>query len=198
MSSQYALAALENAKILALYSSQSQVGKTTLAKYLEGNYGFFKISFAGAVREKLRLMMESNPYINDPEELFENLERDKTQILPGTRMSYRDALIHLGMSMRGISPDYWLWSFIEQINFHTSLFSTPIIVDDLRFQNEYDMLKDVGAYKIKLISTKRRGISYAQDGQLEHCKFDLILDTDNPKKYAILKELFTSRGFYEN
>ena len=103
------------------FSGKMQVGKTTSADYLVRKYGFIKLSFAGKLKEIAKDLW--------PEQ-FECGQKP------------RKLLQDLGMKMREIDQDVWVNYVLRIVRSLPK--ESNIVIDDLRFMNEYKALKNEG------------------------------------------------------
>ena len=100
-------------------------GKTTTADILIGlNNDFQKLSFAGKVK-------------SIAVDLFDMEKKD------------RKLLQQIGTYMREIDPDVWANYVVKQSKKYNY-----VVIDDLRYKNEYDLLKKNGFKIIKLVISK--------------------------------------------
>tara|TARA_Y100000741_G_scaffold298172_1_gene239174 strand:- start:4886 stop:5410 length:525 start_codon:yes stop_codon:yes gene_type:complete len=100
-------------------------GKTTTADILIGlNNDFQKLSFAGKVK-------------SIAVELFDMEKKD------------RKLLQQIGTYMREIDPNVWANYVVKQSKKYDY-----VVIDDLRYKNEYDLLKKNGFKIIKLVISK--------------------------------------------
>jgi hypothetical protein len=174
-------------KIIALYSSTSGVGKTTFSKGMSSKFGYYRMSFASGVRDMAWQWLSSNPFLKDDGEARDYFEKNKDSLLPGIKFTYREFLIMVGSFGREcIDEDYWVWRLDEQLKFHKKTFGsrrltssgTPIIIDDLRFPNEYGYLNSIGATIIKVTSSDRPGTKFEMDGKLDKFQFKKVINVD--------------------
>ena len=87
--------------------------------------------------------------------------------------SLRDFLIYFGQSGREFYPNIWSEKMRRSINdFKHSL---NIIIDDLRFPNEYAMLKEEGAKIVRITNPERKIIKSRTEALLEGYAFDYEL-----------------------
>lgn len=155
-------------------------GKTTLCNYIiEKNPQFKKYSFATRVKE---LAVE----------LFNMKQKD------------RELLINFANKMRDIDPDVWARYVINQ----TKL-KDKVLIDDLRYLNEYQLLRQNGFKIVKLdISEQlqenrlrktypdtfqshldhRRNISETNLNQIKDQDFDLVIKCDSDDVYHIIDQ----------
>ena len=110
------------------FSGKMQVGKTTSAEYLVQKYGFVKLAFADKLKEIARDLF--------PEQ-FESGEKP------------RKLLQDLGIKMREIDADVWVKYVTRKIEMLPK--DADIVIDDLRFLNEYTALKNEGFFVVRII-----------------------------------------------
>lgn len=92
----------------------------------------------------------------DPVAAFNNLSARDVMQLVGTEF---------GRDM--INPDLWVLIMRETIR-RTLAFGMPVVIDDLRFPNEYDMLQGEGATLVKITSPRMiKASEHRSDGALE-------------------------------
>jgi len=110
------------------FSGKMQVGKTTSAEYLVRKYGFVKLSFAGKLKEIAHDLF--------PEQ-FEKGEKP------------RKLLQDLGIKMREIDEDIWARYVIRKVESLPK--ESNVAIDDLRFLNEYEAIKNVGFFVVRIV-----------------------------------------------
>lgn len=124
-------------RVIALCGGQGS-GKTTLAKYLVDAHGFTKISFADPIYAMMSSLLRGDARALPKEEPLEALG-GKT---------LRHALQTLGTEWgrAHIGDDIWVSAAIRNIQDA----GADVVIDDVRFLNEYEALLGVGAefYKI--------------------------------------------------
>lgn len=131
--------------IIGISSNCYGAGKTTLADGLvsmingmPGMAGAASIvSFASPIKESALHMVEciagSGPF-------------DKTQVILGDNVTYRDVLLGLGQLARKWDPDFWLKAALYEMKRRSETEGGPsvFIVDDMRFPNEFAYIKKHG------------------------------------------------------
>lgn len=187
-------------EIYALYSPYPGAGKTTLAQLIyDENKDCFSnghacvelISFATPMRWMISSLYEySTGYIGeDFEELY---EEHKEEIEPTLKTSIRHMMRTLGTEWgrNCIRENFWVDIAEEKLK---SSCASIVVFDDLRFPNEYKMLKKHGARFIKIIrpdvAPPKRSLfrsflemlrivkkPHASDGALEGFYFDLVIE----------------------
>src|SRR3990167_7983102 len=104
---------------IALSGKQGS-GKSELAQYLIKTYGFVHLSFAKAIKE----------YAMEHHQLTWEQAFGKEK--------NRELLQKIGREGREININYWVDAILETI---TTDPSKNYIIDDVRYENEYDLLK---------------------------------------------------------
>ena len=165
-------------KILAFYSPYPRAGKTEAAGYLMFNYDSpfnDKLSFAGPLHDMVdsvftHLGLVKKGYFKD------------TIISTVMGFSKRDFLIAWGNAARKLYPNFWVdYLHISLKNNHNS----DTVIDDLRFPNEYKMLREEGAKIVRITNPGRDVIPSETEALLEGYEFDaeLVNDKQDIKKY---------------
>jgi hypothetical protein len=144
-------------KIIAI-SGKATSGKTTAAKWLQDKLGGPSkaqiISFALPLKEKA---LADFGYAISAEDIVKN--KTKEIDLGGRKTTVRQLLIDLGMLYRKLDNDFWCRKGCALAD-TAILHGMHAIIDDMRFPNEYDMLRDMGAV---LVRVERPGISTIDD-----------------------------------
>ncbi len=149
---------MSDGKILAFYAPYNEAGKTTAAGILDDKESII-FSFASPLYYYAKCLI-SLVSKNEPRDEFGG-------------KSLRDFLIYFGQSGREFYPNIWSEKMRRSINdFKHSL---NIIIDDLRFPNEYAMLNKEGAKIVRITNPGREIIKTETEGLLEGYKFDYEL-----------------------
>lgn len=131
--------------IIGISSNCYGAGKTTLAEGLvsmindmPGMSGAASIvSFASPIKDSALHMVECiagrGPF-------------DKTQVILGKDVTYRDVLLGIGQLARTWDPDFWLKAALYEMKRRSEAEGGPsvFIVDDMRFPNEFAYIKKHG------------------------------------------------------
>lgn len=162
-------------KILA-FSGKATSGKTAAAIYLQDRLGgpekAQRLSFAYEL--KVRAEEDFGEYF-DPSDLTNN----KTRLLniSGRATTIRQLLIDIGMMYRNIDKDFWLKRLTKRASVCANE-NQFALIDDMRFPNEYDTLKKMGAVLIRI---ERPGIQLINDESetsLDNHQFDHTITND--------------------
>lgn len=140
-------------------------GKDTVGKYFIKNYGFERLSLADPLKEACRHIFG---FTND------QLHGDKKEIVDTFwQVTPRKIFQYVGTDLLrnkfsedfpSIGTDLWIKSLERKIT--NSLDNgTKVVVTDLRFQNEIDMIKKLGGIVIR---TNRNGLNRSNDFSNTH------------------------------
>ena len=134
-------------------------GKTAAARALESQ-GFVRLSFAEPIRGLVRKLY---PAWSDPREgWFEAPVKDAVNAVYG--LSPRQALRLIGEELRAIDAEIWLLALSRAIRETVAAGHLDIVVDDVRLEDEVELLEDFGAV---LFEVQRPGVDYRRDHATE-------------------------------
>lgn len=178
-------------------------GKTTFAHTLQNYYGFSTVSFSSPIR--LSLVRAVNAFLAD-QGINETVS---LQDLMDNKESYRLGLQWLGTEIvrdRMNRPTHWInkaMSSIDNItNFHTQEKTlSAIVVDDVRFNNEAEALRDRGFRIVRLVNpTITANDAHQSETQLRSIVTDETIHLGHSKEsteeaainygYTLITELF--------
>ena len=113
---------------------------------MAGAHGYEQFAFAGALKEVVALAFDFSE---------EQLERGKEKVDPRWGVSPRWCLQWLGTEIfRACWPDIWIRHLRQEIlNFLGHNGQWPIVVTDVRFRDEAEALKRMGAMLVRIIRT---------------------------------------------
>ena len=162
---------LTDVNIIAI-AGKAQHGKSTTCNWIHDKYGGAEFSFAEALKEISNLIFRTPGLFQNEKykkELISTLSllRNKGIEIKSssgdTDIDYtaRGALQYIGQFLRNYWEDIWVYALFKHINTvfqmiaHDSarLKDSLVIVPDLRYKNELDALKSIGAITIKVIRT---------------------------------------------
>ncbi|MET3601134.1 hypothetical protein [Martelella mangrovi] len=166
--------------IIGLYSPQAGSGKSEAAYALINSAKFSRVRLAGALKEMLGALLYSMGFRGDAlREMVDGRLKD-TKIAALYGKSPRDLMISLGLKWgRGMVADtLWLDTARRALNAVTGA-GASAVVDDIRFPNEAQMIRDMGGYLVKIErpSPSRDGGKEAE-GQLGGWGFDAVITND--------------------
>ncbi len=170
-----------NGKLIALYSSAPQSGKSEVAKVLQG-CGFTTLKFASALKMMLRELLRHAGYGESQIEAFLDGDQKDTPIPELGRRTPRYLMQTLGTEWGRALVDPDLWTKLAVLRITSTLAGGHgVVVDDMRFPNEYSTLKSLGAKMVRVI---RPGVvaktDHPSEGKLDGHWFDqeIINDSD--------------------
>ena len=145
-------------KIVAFYSPYPQAGKSTARKIIDINKVIYICSFAAPIKEMVLTLeaLYGDDVINNRE----------------LGLSARDFNIAIGQGLKQLDPDIWVRIMDKYIENHSDAL---MVIDDLRFPNEYAMLKDKGARIVRISNPEREIVKTDTEGLLEGFDFDYEL-----------------------
>ena len=163
-------------KILAFYSPYPGAGKTTAAQYIQKTRPeFLGLSFADTLRDIVSAVF----YKTHHEDAAVYTEKDCPRVeLDGH--SYRDFLLAFGAAGRSLCPNIWVDCLKSDIeSYMRNVYGIKgMVIDDLRFPNEYDMLREEGAKIVRVVNTGREIVPSEAETLLEGREFDAQLVND--------------------
>lgn len=168
-------------QIILGLSGKRGAGKTLSADYLVANYAFKKISFADKLRDYTKDMWDLKQYHFTPS------YKERPQFKNGETV--RDFMIDLGELMRYYDVDYWLKA--PKIADQTG----NIVVDDVRFQNEADYIKELGGKIIRInryekLNIYGKDLDIPSETALDKYSFEYIIeDCVNTTKESLYGQL---------
>ena len=152
-------------KIIAFYSPYPRAGKTTAAEYISNN-----------LTEEFDLRSFATPIKTFVDDIVWNLngqdELKDTPLESFGGATTRDLLKAFGNAGRSVYPDIWVDMLKDGMNIFPD---DNFVIDDLRFPNEYAMLKDIGAKIVRITNPEREIVKTETEGLLEGFDFDYEL-----------------------
>lgn len=187
--------------IIGLYSPRSRSGKTTFAEALAYTVpGTYLTKFAEPMRE-MAVLIASSFLEGGEQEAWDWIEdgRKDTKPLPGLGVTMRHLLQTLGTEWgrQHIHKDLWVVLCRQNLRRVDGPWCPLAIVDDTRFENEYHMLRDLGAVMVRVVreTPEVTTAPHESEGRLEHLPWDYTIVNDGSvndlvdKAPKLLKEL---------
>ena len=164
---------------IALYSPCEGSGKTEVANVLKRRFGFKAVKFAGVLKAMTFVFLKSAGF--DEETVFRMIDGDLKNIDSiGPGLSPRRVMQTLGTEWGRdcIAESIWTDLAVGQATTLNGAGSN-VIIDDLRFPNEYDALvaKDFEIWKIVRPGTIAT-TDHPSEGLLDHHEFDVVIEND--------------------
>jgi hypothetical protein len=79
----------------------------------------------------------------DSGKTFEECKREYQEV--------RRSLQRIGQGIRKIDPDYWVRNLLERMAYVREVTGAPIVVTDVRYENEADALRRDGFYLVRIV-----------------------------------------------
>jgi hypothetical protein len=162
-------------QIIALYSPWPQCGKSTVAKRLVEAHGYLVSPLAHSIKEMLEDLLRSfMPSMEAKRRLWGDMKEEPIPQLGG--LTARRLMQTLGTEWgRNLDPEFWLKVKDAQLGRLGP--SNPVVVDDMRFPNEFEMLKKRGAVTVKVLRRggPNYGTAHASEGALNEHVFDYVI-----------------------
>ena len=148
--------------LIGLYSPAARSGKTTVSRALELR-GYTAVPFAEPIKLMLQPLLKELQYPS--KEIARLLYHDKEEVLPALGVSSRHLMQTLGTEWgrQSVASDMWLRVWKARIAWHDR-----VVVDDLRFENEAELVRSMGGEVWKVVRTGVSNTStHASEGSLD-------------------------------
>lgn len=164
------------APLIALYSPVMQSGKSEVARTLQLTRGYKLVKFADPFRSFIRTLLVEGGATPEMAERMVEEGPLKEQPIPALGVNVRRMLQTAGSDWgrQMIHPD--LWVTIAKAKIERCLQAgVPVVVDDLRFPNEYEMILGLGGHPVKVVRSGTRPYQgHASEGLLEAYPMTLL------------------------
>ncbi|MEG8276390.1 deoxynucleotide monophosphate kinase family protein [Streptomyces sp. AHA2] len=128
----------------------AQSGKDSIGKRLGQRYGYQRVAFADPLK---RAALKVDPLIP----LSYGVHGRLSKLVQGVGWDYakitypevRRVLQHIGQTVREIDPGFWVRAALPAIEAAERL-SLPVVVTDVRYENEARALQDMGFHMIRV------------------------------------------------
>jgi hypothetical protein len=143
-------------------SGKAGSGKSTVGDYLTGAHGYEQFAFAEALKEVVGLAFGF-----EEEQLY---GRRKEAVDPRWGVSPRWCMQWLGTEvLRARWPQIWIYHLRREIlDFLSVNGQHPVVVTDVRFQDEAEALKRIGGVLVRLRRDQEQRIEACATGFPEH------------------------------
>ena len=167
-------------QVIGLYSSAPSAGKSTIARHLCDKYSYTRIAFADPFKRVLKTFLCELGY--DSSYTYSLLYGSLKEVtLPEIGTTPRHLMRTLGTEwgQQCVHPDVWITIADKYISRALSE-GKNVVIDDLRFPNEYELLKKYNASVWHVIRDKRDNEAsvHVSDGALEDRFFSRIVHND--------------------
>lgn len=182
---------LQKKMILALIG-QKQSGKSTASKYLQEKYGFKPRNFKDELIREIKIYLPD--FVKKECELYNCTEAELFEKKPG---HIRQIMQNFGTELRRTQDnDYWVkrWKYYQQFD------DSKTVVDDCRFLNEANAIKQLGGKIIKIIRTGQiNNDTHQSEQEYLQIQPDYIIevgDGEHAKLYIELNKIYESETIY--
>ncbi len=166
-----------NDRLIGLYSSVPGCGKTEVTNFLANNHGYLPVKFAGTLKAMLHPMLEAIG-VEDPRRYTDGALKE--EVIPFLGVSCRFLMQTLGTDWGRalVKPTVWVDVAAARIRRLLSD-GTACVVDDMRFPNEYQAIRDLGGACIRITRPGRTAPNgHPSEGLLDGFDFDMTLVND--------------------
>jgi hypothetical protein len=158
------------AELIGLYSPAPQSGKTTVATFLQ-HQGYERVPFADPLKAMVAQFLQGLGYRQDEAQRLVHIDKGATIPLLGVTVRHLLQTLGTEWGRTCIAPDVWLKCWAAEAIRHPL-----VVVDDVRFPNEAQLLKDMGG---ELWLIERPGLTdasgHASEGGLAGWEFDRVI-----------------------
>lgn len=169
--------------LIGLYAPAMQSGKSVVARYLEHLHGYTIVKFAGPLKDMTRALLSGMGYQDFQVE--DMVDGDlKEQTIPGfPTTTPRKIMQTLGTEWgrEVIQADLWI-EVARQKTEAILRAGGRVVIDDLRFQNEFDFItgwEAAEAWKIIRPGAPMPATDHPSEGLLEDLVFDVVVENDS-------------------
>lgn len=133
------------------FLGRAQSGKDTAAGFLVSEHSYTALAFADPLRS---LVWDMNPYVPTVPGVTVRLRTLIADVgWDYAKLRYpevRQLMQRVGQAMRERDPDYWVDDMRKRVNAGL-MWNMPMVVSDVRYPNEADMLKRYGFKLVRII-----------------------------------------------
>ncbi len=142
---------VDNVPLIGIYAPYPQAGKSTLAKFLEQEYGFQTVKMADPLKTMIRAYLSGiGMPENDIHDLIEGAKKhEANMLLAGRTPRYTMQTLGTEWGRKCMDEDFWVKAFITK-QFVVREEDRPVVCDDMRFPNEYEAIKNAGGLLVRV------------------------------------------------
>jgi hypothetical protein len=166
-------------KLIGIYSPAMQSGKSTVSNMLTEQMFGRTMAFAGPFYDFV--VQVAAPFIGSEAETWAWMKdkRKDNEPIPGLGVTLRSMLQTIGTKWGRECVNAQLWTMLARKNAEAALKSYSVIFDDMRFPNEFDMIRDMGGTCVKLVRPGAKAPNGAiAEGLLDRHAFDWTIVND--------------------
>jgi hypothetical protein len=170
-----------NAPIIGLIG-RARSGKDTFAARLVAEHGYTRLAFADALKD---MALEVDPVVDydwrsgDARHLSEFVRLYGWEHAKDGPPEVRRFLQNLGVAVRNADPDFWVSRVREQLpHFSDPASQRPIVVTDVRFRNEADMIREADGILVRITRPGQAEDSHVSETELAYHRCDHVVAND--------------------
>ena len=151
----------------------AQSGKSTIAEYLVNTYGYRRIRFADGLKNMLRVIGLTKEQIDG------NEKEIPLDLLCGRTPRYAMQMLGTEYGRNLIGQDIWVNIWAKEVRESTC----SVVVDDVRFPNEFNKVKELNGYTVKIIRPGYGPLNnHPSETSLENVHYDMTVHNDGTKE----------------
>lgn len=159
-------------------------GKDTVADFLVNNHGFTKLSFGKILKDVISIIFGWNRELLEGDtlesrEFRETIDEWWSKEL-GFSVTPRKMFQMIGTDVmrKHFNQDIWVLVLKKKLNDY-SIKNKNIIITDIRFNNEYNMVSEIGGKMIKIIRTNMHIYNHSSETSIDNFKSDFIINNNS-------------------
>jgi hypothetical protein len=164
------------------------VGKDTVGKILAEQYGYERLAFADKMKEAIAALFDISREDVDAYKIdlgtLPRVEVIIEEALPSQMViqksfSWREFLQRFGTEMgrEVFGEDFWVDLLLPDDNYG-QYDSKNIVVTDVRFPNEYNRIKSLGGYNVRVLRPDYEGDGHASEARPDPELIDYYIHND--------------------
>jgi len=146
-------------------------GKTTVADYLEEQYGFSRVKFADPLKDMLRAIGLTEDHIEG------HLKEEPCDLLMGQTPRHAMQTLGTEWGRNCLHPNLWVRLWAERAGT-----KRMVVTDDCRFPNEMDMIRINGGLLIRIVpgfpGFKDAPVQHESERYAMNCDVDIEIAND--------------------
>jgi hypothetical protein len=162
-------------------------GKDTAASFLAHEYGIAPIAFADPIKKEIMWTFKIRSVAD-----YDIFKRSTIKT-PHGEVDGRHIVREIGMLMRRYDEEQFIQYVDETVHRNKN---SKFAITDLRFDNEMQYCKHIGAKVIKLVRPGSSSDGHVTERGFDNSECDLVVynDTDNVKSFEVqLREIFDKK-----
>lgn len=181
--------------LLIAFSGQKGSGKSYASELLSGKYpNSIRMSFSDPLKQSISIIfgLENKECYEKKEDILDNWNVTPRELMQkiGTdlfRDKLKDVIPNLNMPCESIWVSNMYNRIIKERNKNRNC---VIIIDDCRFPDEYDCIRKLGGYVIKVENTQLTKINDNSSHVSEMgCPYNFVIENDNKGYKRLQKQL---------